>query len=276
MARTLSVAFLVASASLCSGNALSGLVQYDFGYGTYFVYEAVVFLVEAVIIMAFAKVPMRIALLVSFFANVASVSVGMIPGTNPLLGIPFETIVAIVALRKHRPWLVAPVVFGVNLFTLVFGSMIVVGFVPSRGQLSFECGQNLHAIGGALHEYAKAHDGRLPAVKDFSELRTSLTPYMRGKEKAFSCPLTSSIVDDPGYIWSGKLSGRALEGFRDRAPQIVAVVHPHTCRPPLHSFYAFGSVLYLDGHVGAITPSNEKNIAVQMPIHLGTQNPNRR
>lgn len=272
MARILPVAFLVASASLCSANALTGLLQYDFGYATYFSYEGVVFLVEAVLIKAFTGVAIRTALLVSLVANVLSLAVGMLPGINPLiayvLGILGEVLVVVVLLRKNRPGLVAMAVLGINFFTLLCGSWIVVEFVPPRAQLSIECGHNLHLIGDALHEYARANDGWLPAAEDFSELKTSLTRYMPGNDKAFTCPLAQSIVDDRGYVWNSKLSGRSLEDFPNKSPEIVAIIHLHNCRPPFHN-HELGHVLYLDGHVGPIIPRNVESIVSRIPVRSG-------
>jgi hypothetical protein len=105
-----------------------------------------------------------------------------------------------------------------GLYLLGLAPYLLTGALASGhpGAYTFmRCDWNLAEIGGSLHAYAKAHEGRLPVGRTLTELMPLLEPYLRERSpivRADLCPVSAPYQRNPEtYRWNPELSGRALD-----------------------------------------------------------------
>ncbi|MBI3920861.1 MAG: hypothetical protein HY318_05525 [Armatimonadetes bacterium] len=242
---TLFLAGIVAVAA--HADPITGLLQYDYGYGTYLAYELAVFIVEAIGFKLVIRCRWNEAVLASFLANLASVAFGLLSGWNVvtanLLGMAIEVVMAYLVLRRRNHALVLGTAFVLNLATMGYGPEFFMRMVPTPSALNAYCAQHLKVIGKGLAEYAQANNGILPVARDLSELQAKLGPYVGAKQGTFTCPQDRFDRDEPDYVWNDTLSGRPLPPSSSQQSKIIAIVDS----APRHS--NMSNVLFLDGHV---------------------------
>lgn len=207
---------------------ISGLLQYDYGYGTYLAYELAVFIVEATGFKLVIRCSWREALLASFLANLASVAVGLLAGRNVatsyLLGMALEVVIAYLVLRRRNHALVLGTVFVLNFATLWYGPEVLMRFLPTPSALYANCSANLKMIGKGLADYAQANNGTLPQARDLNELKEELSPYAGLKQDTFACPADRFHREELDYVWNDSLSARTLPPSSSQQREIIVMV----------------------------------------------------